>query len=118
MEWKSLLIGFIIGALIAIPYGLAHSGSFGSDENGGFWRGFGPMMGTGHGMGMMGYGMMDEDMHEEMEKYMESGDFAEMHEEMEEEMEPIMEKYMGEDWKEMHEYCERAMGIEEEEENE
>ncbi|WP_324736437.1 hypothetical protein VFC49_05060 [Thermococcus sp. SY098] len=110
MEWKSILIGFIIGALIAIPIGMAHTGTFNTSEEKALWRGFAPMMGTGHGM-MMGHGVMDEDMHEEMEKYMESGNFTEMHEEME----PIMEKYMGENWKEMHEYCEKAMGIEEDE---
>ncbi|NJE85964.1 hypothetical protein E3E23_09035 [Thermococcus sp. CX2] len=109
MEWKSVLIGFIIGALIAVPYGLAHSGPFSWDEDRSFWGGFGPMMGVAHGPGMM-----DEDMYAEMEQYMESGDFAEMHEEMEEEMEPIMEKYMGSWWEERHEYCERVMGIEEE----
>ncbi|USH00139.1 hypothetical protein K1720_01250 [Thermococcus argininiproducens] len=111
MEWKSILIGFIIGALIALPYGLAHSGAFDEDERDGFWNKFGPMMGPMHG-GMMGHGMMDE--HEEMEEYMETGNFAEMHEEMEEEM----EEYMSEDWKEMHEYCERFMGIEEDSEDE
>ncbi|RLF82447.1 hypothetical protein DRN44_04135 [Thermococci archaeon] len=91
MEWKSLFIGLFIGALIAIPLGMAHSGGFDIPERTGSRWGFAP--------GMTGYGMMDENMHEEME----------------EEMEPIMEKYMGEDWKEMHEYCERAMGIDEDE---
>lgn len=28
MEWKSLLMGFILGALIAVPLGIAHSGGF------------------------------------------------------------------------------------------
>ncbi|WP_087037060.1 hypothetical protein [Thermococcus litoralis] len=113
MEWKSLLIGFIIGALIAVPYSLAHSG--GVDEEGGsFWNGWGMM--NGHGMGMMGYemhGMMDE--HEEMEEYMTDGNFTELHEEMEKEM----EEHMGTGWeemKEMHEACEKYMGFEEEEE--
>jgi len=114
MEWKSILVGFILGALIAIPIGMAHTGAFDNDEEKGFWRSFGPMMGMGHGMGMMGHGMMHR-QHGEMEKFMDSGNFMEMHEEMEKEMEPIMEKYMGESWKEMHEYCERAMGIEEDE---
>lgn len=103
MEWKSVLIGFIIGALIALPYGLAHSGAFGNNGGRDFWKGFGPMM---------GHSMMDG--HEEMEEYMETSNFAEMHEEIEEEM----EEYMSEDWKEMHEYCERFMGIEEDSEDE
>ncbi|ALM75561.1 hypothetical protein [Thermococcus barophilus] len=114
MEWKSILIGFIIGALIAIPIGMAHTGTFDNEGKRGFWRGFSPMMGMGHGMGMMGYGMhgmMDDEMYAQMEEYMASGNFTEMHEEME----PIMEKYMGSNWKEMHEYCEKAMGIEEDE---
>lgn len=68
-------------------------------------------MGSMHG-GVMGHSMMDE--HEEREEYMETSNFAEMHEEMEEEM----EEYMSEDWKEMHEYCERFMGIEEDSEDE
>ncbi|AHF80771.1 hypothetical protein [Thermococcus paralvinellae] len=111
MEWKSILVGFILGALIAIPIGLAHSGADFNDEK--VFRG--PTWGWGMHGGMMGYGMMYE-QHEEMEKFMESGNFTEVHEEMEKEMEPIMEKYMGEGWKEMHEFCERAMGIEEDEE--
>ena len=45
MEQKSLLIGLIIGALIAVPLGMAHTGVFNSS------RGFGSMM-PGHGMGM------------------------------------------------------------------
>lgn len=113
MEWKSLLIGFILGALIAVPYGLAHSGAFDGD-NRTFWKGFGPMMGMGHGMGMMGHSMMDEDMYAEMEEHMDEGNFTDMHEEMEKEM----EEHMGDNWKEMHEYCERVMGIEDEEEHE
>ncbi|MBO8174258.1 MAG: hypothetical protein H0Z18_03255 [Thermococcus sp.] len=95
MEWKSILVGFILGALIAIPIGLAHSGADFDDEK--VFRG--PTWGWGMHGGMMSYGMMYE-----------------QHEEMEEEMEPIMEKYMSEGWKEMHEFCERAMGIEEDEE--
>lgn len=116
MEWKSLLIGFIIGVLIAIPYGLAHSGGFDVGEKTGSHWGFGPMGGHGMGMGMMGYGMhgmMDE--HEEMEEYMADGNFTEFHEEMEKEM----EEHMGISWeemKEMHEACEKYMGFEEEEE--
>ncbi len=27
------------------------------------------------------------------------------------EMEPVMEKYMGSSWEGMHEYCEKNMGI-------
>ena len=42
MEWKSLLIGFIIGALIAVPYSLAHSGWI-DEERGSFWNGWGMM---------------------------------------------------------------------------
>ena len=114
MEWKSLFIGLLIGALIAVPLGMAHSGGFNIAERAGPRWGFGPM--GGHGMGMMGYGMhgmMDE--HEEMEDYMASGNFTEIHEEMEAEM----EEHMGVEWEEMketHEACERYMGIEEGEE--
>ncbi|ACS90759.1 MULTISPECIES: hypothetical protein [Thermococcus] len=117
MEWKSLLIGFIIGVIIAIPYSLAHSGAPDQSERDSLWNGFGPMTGHIQG-GMMVHGMMDDEMYQETEEHMASGDFAEMHEEMKKGMEPIMEKYMGEGWKEMHETCERYMGIEEEEENE
>ncbi|ALV63431.1 hypothetical protein ADU37_CDS17320 [Thermococcus sp. 2319x1] len=105
MDWKSLIIGFIIGALIAVPYGLAHSGGI-DEDRGSFWNGWGMM--SGHGMGMMGYGM-----HGMMDKH---EDFTEMHEEMEKEM----EEHMGVDWeemKEMHETCEGYMGFEEEEED-
>ncbi|AEH24556.1 hypothetical protein [Pyrococcus yayanosii] len=112
MEWKSVLMGLIIGVLIAVPYSLAHSGVF-EREDKNPWRGFGLMTGMGHGMGMH-MGMMNEGMHEEMERYMENGNFTEIHEEMEEDMEATMEKYMGEGWKEMHEYCERMIGIEDE----
>lgn len=101
MEWKSILVGFLLGALIAIPIGLAHSGF---DYN--YEKSFRMPVWGMHG------GMMDGDMHEEMEAFMESGDFAEMHEEMEKEM----EEHMGEGWKEMHEYCERMMGFEKDEE--
>jgi len=105
MEWKSLFIGLLIGALIAVPLGMAHSGGFDiAEKTGPRW-----------GMGMMGYGMMDE--HEEMGEYMASGDFAEIHEEMEAEMEEHARE-MGVDWekmKGMHEACERYMGIEDEE---
>ncbi|NJE76142.1 hypothetical protein [Thermococcus sp. ES12] len=97
MDWKSLFIGLLIGVLVAVPLGLAHTGGFnvsGEDKDP-HW-GFGPMGGYMHGQGMM-----------------DEGAYIEMHEEMEE-MEPLMEKYMGEGWKEMHEACEEAMGIEEE----
>ncbi|MBP1912147.1 hypothetical protein [Thermococcus stetteri] len=105
-----MLIGFIIGALIAVPYGLAHSGGINEDERSGFWSGFGPMM-SGHGMGMMGNSMMNGDMYEEMGKHMETGDFEGMQEEMEE--------HVGVEWeemREMHESCEKFMGFEEDEE--
>ncbi len=100
MEWKSLLIGFIVGALIAVPLGIAHSGGFNMTERIG---GFGPMH----------MGMMDDEMHDQMENYMKSGNFTGMHDERE----PVMEKYMAGNWTEMHEYCERSMGIEDEDEN-
>ena len=112
MEWKSLFIGLLIGALIAVPLGMAQGGGFDIAEKTGPRWGFGPM--GGYGMhGPMGYGMMDE--HEEMEDYMASGNFTEIHEEMEAEM----EEHMGADWewmRERHEACERYMGIEEGEE--
>ncbi|WP_301281844.1 hypothetical protein [Thermococcus aggregans] len=38
MEWKSLFIGLLIGALIAVPFGMAH----------GDW--FGPMRGKAAGV--------------------------------------------------------------------
>lgn len=60
----------------------------------------------------MGGDMMDDSMHEQMEQYMDSNNITEMHEEME----TIMENYMGGNWTEMHEYCERSMGIEDEDE--
>ncbi|WP_175059843.1 hypothetical protein [Thermococcus sp. 2319x1] len=108
MEWKSLLIGFIIGALIAVPYGLAHSGGI-DEDRGSFWNTWGMMGGHGMGMmGMMGNGMMDKDMYTEMQEHMETGDFDEMQKEMGE--------HMGIDWeemKEMHETCEKYMGFEE-----
>ncbi|AMQ19584.1 hypothetical protein [Thermococcus peptonophilus] len=112
MEWKSLFIGLIIGALIAVPLGMAHSGGFDIAEKTGTRWGFGPMGGYMHG-GMMGYGMhgmMDDEMYEQMEDYMASGNFTEIHEEME----PYMNQYMGNNWAEMHEACEKAMGIEDE----
>ncbi len=98
MEWKSLLIGFIIGALIAVPLGMAHTGVFNSSVG----RGFGPMM-SGMHMGMM-------NDHDEMGNYMTGDNLTQMHDEME----PIMEKYMGSGWKGMHEYCEKNMGIDDE----
>ncbi len=88
MEWKSLLIGLIIGALIAVPLGMAHTGVFNSS------RGFGSMM-SGMHMGMM-------NDHDEM-----GDNLTQMHGEME----PVMEKYMGSGWEGMHEYCEKNMGI-------
>jgi len=101
MGWKSLLIGLLIGALIAVPLGMAHSGGFDIAEKTGPRWGFGPM------------GMMDD--HEEMEDYMANGDFTEIHEDMEAEM----EEHMAGNWqwmRERHEACERYMGIEEGEE--
>ncbi|KUH34563.1 hypothetical protein APY94_01760 [Thermococcus celericrescens] len=95
MEWKSLFIGLLIGALIAVPLGMAHSGGFDVAERTGTRWGFGPMGGYMHG-GMMGYGMhgmMDDEMYEEIEEH--------------------MAQYMGDGWQEMHESCERYMGIEE-----
>lgn len=107
MDWRSLLIGFIIGALIAVPLGMAHSGGFSVSERTGSRWGFGPMGGYGmHG------GMMDEEMHDGMEEYMADGNFTEMHDAMEQ----VMEEHMGDDWKGMHEYCEKTMGIEDENE--
>ena len=110
MEWKSLFIGLVIGALIAVPLGMAQGGGLDIAEKTGSQWGFDPMGGYGMHDGMMGYGMMDE--HEEMQNYMASGNFTEVHEEMEAEM----EEHMGADWEEMrgmHEACERYMGIEE-----
>jgi len=69
------------------------------------------MMGYGAGPGAMGYGVMDEDMYEEMAEHMAGDDFAEIYEEMEE----GMEEHTGYGWRGMHEYCERVMGIEEDE---
>ncbi|NJE02862.1 hypothetical protein [Thermococcus sp. MV11] len=115
MEWKSLFIGLLIGALIAVPLGMAHTGGFETAERTGTRWGFGPMGGYMHG-GMMGYGMhgmMDDEMYEEMEEHMASGNFTEMHEEMEPVMEEYMARYMGDGWQEMHESCEKYMGIEE-----
>ncbi|WP_048152272.1 hypothetical protein [Palaeococcus ferrophilus] len=113
MEWKSLFIGLIVGVLVAVPLGMAHSGGFDVGEKTGSRWGFGPMGGHGMGMGMMGYGMrgmMDDEMYEQMQDYMASGNFTEIHEEME----PYMNQYMGNNWAEMHEACEKAMGIEDE----
>ena len=103
MEWKSLFIGLLIGALIAVPLGMAQGGGFDIAEKTGPRWGFGLM--GGYGMGMM-------DEHEEMEDYMASGNFTEIHEEMEAEM----EEHMAGNWewmRERHEACERYMGIEE-----
>ena len=101
MEWKSLFIGLVIGALIAVPLGMAQGGGLDIAEKTGSRWGFDPM--GGYGMhGPLGYGMMNE--HEEMEDYMTSGNFTEIYEEM------------GADWEEMrgmHEACERYMAIEE-----
>ena len=116
MEWKSLFIGLLIGALIAVPLGMAHSGGFDAAERTGTRWGFGPMGGYGMHSGMMGYGMhgmMDDEMYAQMQNYMASGNFTEIHEEMESQMEPYMAQYMGGDWAEMHETCEKYMGIEE-----
>ncbi|QDA31389.1 hypothetical protein FH039_06930 [Thermococcus indicus] len=113
MEWKSLFIGLLIGALIAVPLGMAHSGGFDIARKSGPRWGFGSMGGYMYG-GMMGYGMhgmMDDEMYAQMGKYMASDNFTEMHKEMEEEM----EEHMGSNWAQMHEYCERVMGIEEDE---
>ncbi len=116
MEWKSLFIGLLIGALIAVPLGMAHSGGFDIAEKTGSRWDFGPMGRYGMHGGMMGYGMdgmMDE--HEEMEDYMAGGNFTEIHEEMEAEM----EEHTAGNWewmRERHEACERYMGIEEGEE--
>lgn len=117
MEWKSLFIGLLIGALIAVPFGMAHTGGFDiADRTGSRW-GFGPMGGYMHG-GMRGYGMhgmMDDEMYAEMEEHMGDGNLIEMHDEMESAMEDYMAKYMGDGWKERHEACGEAMGIEEDE---
>ncbi|WP_297509815.1 hypothetical protein [Thermococcus sp.] len=103
MEWKSLFIGLLIGALIAVPLGMAQGGGFNIAEKTGPRPGFGSM--RSYGMSMM-------DGHEEMEDYMAGGDFTEIHEDMEAEM----KEHMGLNWEEMrerHEACERYMGIEE-----
>jgi len=100
MEWRSLFIGLLIGALIAVPLGMAHSGGFEVAERTGPCWGFGPMDGYMHGM-------MDDEMYAEMEEHRADGSFLEMHEEREE--------HMGSRWVQMHEYCEGIMGIEEEE---
>ena len=109
MEWKSLFIGLLIGVLAAVPLGLAHTGGFNvsREDKSAHW-GFGSMGGYVHGPaahGMVG----DMDDHEEMEAYMEGGNFTEVHEEMEQ----AMEEHMSAAWEERHEYCERVMGIEE-----
>ncbi|NJE10480.1 hypothetical protein [Thermococcus sp. MAR1] len=109
MEWKSLFIGLLIGALIALPLGMAHTGGFETTERTGTRWGFGPM--GGYGM----HGMMDDEMYAEMEEHMGDGNLIEMHDEMESAMEDYMAKYMGDGWKERHEACEEAMGIEEDE---
>ncbi|CAD5244404.1 hypothetical protein [Thermococcus camini] len=109
MEWKSLFIGLLIGALIALPLGMAHTGGFETTERTGTRWGFGPM--GGYGM----HGMMDDEMYAEMEEHMGDGNLIEMHDEMESAMEDYMAKYMGNGWKERHEACEEAMGIEEDE---
>ncbi|WP_297435418.1 hypothetical protein [Thermococcus sp.] len=108
MEWKYLFIGLLIGALIALPLGMAHTGGFETTERTGTRWGFGPM--SGYGM----HGMMDDEMYAEMEEHMGDGNLIEMHDEMESAMEDYMAKYMGDGWKERHEACEEAMGIEEE----
>ena len=102
MEWKSLFIGLLIGALIAVPLGMAHIEGFDIAGKTGPRPGFGPM--GGHGMDMM-------DEHEEMEDYMAGGNFTEIHEKMEAEM----EEHTAGNWewmRERHEACERHMGIE------
>ncbi len=103
MELKSLFIGLLIGALIAVPLGMAQGGGFDIAKKTGPRWGFGPRV-------MMGHGMMNE--HEEMEDHMASGNFTEIHGGMEAEME---EHTAGNrEWmREMHEVCERYMGIEE-----
>ncbi|WP_232461704.1 hypothetical protein [Thermococcus pacificus] len=90
MEWKSLFIGLLIGALIAVPLGMAHSGGFDIAEKTDLRWGFGPMGGYGMHGGMMGYGMIDDEMYAQMQDYMVSGNFTEIHEEMEAEMEEHM----------------------------
>ncbi len=102
MEWKSLFIGLLIGALIAVPLGRAHTEGFDIAGKAGPHWGFGSM--GGHGMGMM-------DGHEEMEDYTAGGNFTEMHKEMEAEM----EEHTAGNWewmRERHEACERHMRIE------
>ncbi|ASA77639.1 hypothetical protein [Thermococcus sp. 5-4] len=104
MEWKSLFIGLLIGALIALPLGMAHTGGFEMAERTGPRWGFGP--------GMMGYGhAVDGDMYAEMEEHMADGNFTGAHEEMESAMEGYMARYMGAGWEERHEYCEGVMGV-------
>ncbi|NJE61179.1 hypothetical protein [Thermococcus sp. 21S7] len=106
MEWKSLLAGLLIGALMALPLGMA-TGVFKTTWTGGPHWGFGP--------GRMAHGYADGDMYAEMEEHMVGDNFTQMHEEMGQVMEGYMAKYMGAGWEERHEYCERLMGIEEDE---
>lgn len=100
MEWKYLFAGLLIGALIALPLGIAHPGFGTAEKTDPRWE-FGP--------GMMPHGYADGDMYGEMEEHVAEGNFTEVHEEMEQ----AMEEHMSAAWEERHEYCERVMGIEE-----